>query len=197
MAHFPPRKNQSDKISKILKLYLSCFSQSNLLLLPISTIDHVVMYDYSWFHSVSYISFFRVSIWNLGAQVPPLYYTYTFLQALVFHTSLATKIIGVWFCDLQWACLWERACRGRSCICFWRPLPCHCRARPTPASPAESPTSCTSSHKASCRPTSMAYLLELQAVHLRVHVAGKAFVWQQKLVCGSKSLCVAGKLACG
>ena len=39
----------------------------------------------------------------------------------------------------------------------------------------------------------MAYLLELQAVHLRVHVAGKAFVWQQKLVCGSKSFRVAAK----
>ena len=75
MAHFPPRKSQSDKISKILKLHLSCYSQILLLLLPINTVNHVMVYTYSWFYPVSYSGFFRKSNRNLRVQVPPLYYT--------------------------------------------------------------------------------------------------------------------------
>ena len=47
MAHFPPRKNQSDKISKILRLNFSYYGQSLLLLLPINTVDHAMMYNSS------------------------------------------------------------------------------------------------------------------------------------------------------
>ena len=74
MAHFPPRKNhsrdKSDKISKILRLNFSYYGQSLLLLLPINTVDHAMMYNSSWFQSVSYSGFFSRSIWNLVAQVP-------------------------------------------------------------------------------------------------------------------------------